>query len=78
VNYFIDEPGSDRDLGLVMGSVYDRADAVSVLDRATVSGQGLAVIPDGTGNPYLLAYCAEGAPNVQVSYFPRWFLDRYQ
>jgi hypothetical protein len=77
-NYFIDEPGSDRDIGLVMGSVYDRADAVSVLDRATVSGQTLAVIPDGTGNPYLLAYCAEGAPNIQVSYFPRWFLDRYQ
>src|SRR5262249_44958813 len=73
-NVYIDEPSIDRDFGLVMGSLIDRADAVSILDRATVSGAPLAIEPEG--NPYLLVYCAEGAPQVQVHYHPRWHLDR--
>jgi hypothetical protein len=74
--FFLDEPASDRDIGLVLGTVYDRADAISVLDRAVISGPPVSVSPDG--NPYLLAWCAEGAPSMQMHFFPRWHLDRYQ
>jgi len=73
-NMFIDEPATDRDLGLIMGSLYDRTDAVSILDRATVAGGPMSVDPDG--NPLLLAYCAEGAPNCALTFHPRWWLDR--
>jgi hypothetical protein len=73
-NMYLDEPAADRDIGLIAGSLIGRADAVSILDRATVAGGPLAIEPEG--NPYLLVYCAEGAPQVQVHYFPRWHLDR--
>lgn len=75
-NYLIDEPAADRDLGLVMGSLFDRQDAVSVLDRALVAGGPLSLNPDG--NPWMLVYAAEGAPQTQIHYWPRWHLDRYQ
>ena len=75
-NYYIDEPAVDRDLGLVMGSLFDRQDAISILDRAVITGGPLSFSPDG--NPWLLVYAAEGAPQTQLHYFPRWWLDRYQ
>lgn len=75
-NYYLDEAPSDRDLGLIGGSLYDRADAISVLDRATVAGGPMSVDP--FGNPMLLVYAAEGAPSCEMTYFPRWFLDRWQ
>ena len=71
---FIDEPAADRDTGLIMGSLYDRDDAVSILDRATVAGGPMSVDPDGC--PHLLVYAAEGAPNAQMTHWPRWWLDR--
>ncbi len=71
---FIDEPAADRDIGLIMGSLYDRDDAVSILDRATVAGGPMSVDPDGC--PHLLVYAAEGAPNAQMTHWPRWWLDR--
>jgi hypothetical protein len=74
VNYFLDEPASDRDIGLVMGSVFDRGDAVSILDRAIVAGGPMSADPEG--NPHLLVYAAEGAPNLQMVHHPRWHLDR--
>lgn len=74
-NMWIDAPATDRDIGLIMGSVYDRSDAVSILDRAVVAGGPVSADPDG--NPYLLAYSAEGAPNLQLTYYPAWILDRY-
>jgi hypothetical protein len=73
-NMFLDEPAADRDIGLVMGSLFDRADAVSILDRATVAGGPVSV--DGDGNPHLLVYASEGAPNCQMTWYPRWWLDR--
>jgi hypothetical protein len=76
VNYYLDEAPSDRDLGLVGGSLYDRADAISILDRATIAGGPMSVDPNG--NPSLLCYSAEGAPNCELTYFPRWYLDRIQ
>jgi hypothetical protein len=74
VNYYIDEPDSDRDLGRVLGSQYGRPDAISVTDAVIAwSGGPITVEP---GNNLLLVYCLEGAPSLSVSYFPRWFLDR--
>jgi hypothetical protein len=73
LNYFIDEPAADRDLGRVMGSDFDRPQAISVLSDALVSGPPLSVDP---GDCLLFAYCVEGAPAFSVTYSPRWFLDR--
>jgi hypothetical protein len=74
VNYYLDEAPSDRDIGMILGSLYDRADASSVLDRASIAGGPMSIDPNG--NPLLLVYCAEGAPNAELTYFPRWYLDR--
>ena len=71
--YFIDEPSADRDLGRVLGSGYDRSQAISVLDQALVSGGPLSVEP---GDNLMLCYCVEGAPALGVTYSPRWWLDR--
>jgi hypothetical protein len=73
---FVDAPNADRDLGLVMGSLYDRDDAVSIMDRAVITGGPVSVDPHG--NAGLLVYAAEGAPNTQLTFWPAWWLDRYQ
>ena len=75
-NMYLDEPSVDRDIGLIMGSLFDRPDAVSVIDRAIVAGGPVTIDPDG--NASLLAYAMEGAPNCEMIYHPRWWLDRYQ
>lgn len=75
-NYYLDAPPIDRDIGLIMGSVYDRADAISVIDRSIISGGPLTVDP--FGSQQLFMYAMEGAPGVQMVYFPRWMEDRYQ
>lgn len=72
-SYFIDEPGAERDLGRVLGSTYDRSQAISVLDQALVSGGPISVDP---GDNLMLCYCVEGAPALAVTYSPRWWLDR--
>ena len=74
-NYFLDEPIADRDIGLMLGTIADRDDAVSILDRASPTGTPMAVDPQG--NTQLLVYSMEGAPGLQMSYFARWFFDRY-
>jgi hypothetical protein len=71
--FFIDEPGTDRDLGRVMGSPTDRTEAVSVLDSAFVSGGPLFVDP---ADNVLLVYSLSGAPALVASYAARWQLDR--
>lgn len=74
-NFYVDEPTGGRDVGLVLGSMFDRADALSILDQATAfSGTGLDVDPGG--NQGLLVYAAEGAPSVQLTYSPRWMKGR--
>jgi hypothetical protein len=69
----IDEPGTGAALGRVMGSSFGRAQAVSVLSNALVSGGPLFLEP---GDDLLLCYCREGAPALSLSYFARYFLDR--
>jgi hypothetical protein len=71
---YLDEPTLDQDIGFILGSQFDRADAISILDQAQISGEPMSIDPHGNFN--LLCYAVEGAPNVQLNYFPRWYLDR--
>lgn len=73
VQFWIDQPDSDRDLGRVLGSAFGRAEAISVLGQSIVSGGPLTVDP---GDNTLLCYCKEGAPSLVAFYFPHWFLER--
>jgi hypothetical protein len=73
-NIYLDAPTVDRDIGRVMGSWYDRAEAVSILGSAFVSGGPLTV--DGGKDAILVAYAIEGAPAVALTYTPSFFLDR--
>ena len=72
-NFFCDEATPDRDLGRVMGSDLDRSQAISVLDSCIVSGGPFFLYP---GENTFLAYTKDGAPNLGLSYLPRWFSDR--
>ena len=74
VNYWVDEPTLDRDLGYVLGSNFDRADAVSVMNWATISGP--SPYADPVNNQLLMVYAQEGAPSCEMTYFPRWWMDR--
>jgi hypothetical protein len=73
-NMFIESPRDTRDVGYILGSVYDMDDAVSILDNAAVTGGPLTVEP--FGNQQLLLYAIEGAPNAEMVYFSHWFEDR--
>jgi hypothetical protein len=73
VNYYIDEPTPDRDLGFIGGTCQDRQHSVSLMEYTFVSG-GTPYI--GAGDNLLLTYSPQGAPSLGVSYSPRWFLDR--
>lgn len=73
VNYYADEPSTDMDFGAVLGSSHERDRAISVLDMAMATGGPLFV---GPGDNLLLVYSSKGAPNVSVTYKPRWYSDR--
>jgi hypothetical protein len=73
VNYFVDEPTADRDIGFIGASFQDRQHQTSVMDSTMISGGTLYITP---GDNLLLAYSPEGAPNIAVRYAPRWYLDR--
>lgn len=72
VNFYIDEPTPDRDLGFVGGTSQDRQHSVSLMEYAMITGP----LYIGAGDNLLLAYCPQGAPNIGLSWAPRWFLDR--
>jgi hypothetical protein len=77
VGYWVDAPASGMDIGLVYGSMFDRADAVTVLEYATVSGPPLHLDP--VGCQALMVYCADAglnAPAVEMTYYPRWMTER--
>lgn len=71
--YYVDEPEFDRALGQLLGTGTERNRAISVMDMALATG-GPLYVEDGTN--YILAYSTAGAPNVGLSYSPRWFTDR--
>ena len=72
-NYYYDEPGLDTDLGKLLGSSHERDRAISVLDMGMVTGGPLFV---DNGDNLLLIYSSKGAPNLSVTYSPRWYSDR--
>lgn len=73
VNYYIDEPTPDRDLGFIGGTSQDRQHNVSLMEYSFNSGGPLYI---GPGDNLLLTYSPAGAPNLGVTYSPRWYLDR--
>lgn len=73
VNFYCDQPDPDFSVGRVLGSAFDRSDAISVIDNAIVSGGPLVVYP---GDQILFAYCLEGAPALVAFHNPAWYLDR--
>lgn len=78
INYYIDEPQPNLSLGYILGSNGGRPNAVSVLDNTVVSGGAIAVEP-ADGDNALFTYSADAlAPVISLSYWPRWFYDRYQ
>jgi hypothetical protein len=73
INYYIDEPSLDSDIGNLLGSSHERDRAISVLDMAMVTGGPFYI---GPGDNLFLAYSSKGAPNLRVTYSPRWYSDR--
>jgi hypothetical protein len=70
-NFWWDMPETDRDWGRVLGSTYDRAQAVSVLDSVTTSGGPPMLDPDGPG--WFLVYSPDaGAPSLTAGCWARW------
>jgi hypothetical protein len=78
INYYIDAPEPNLDIGLVLGSQGGRPNAIGVLDNSIISGGAIYIEPSDCDN-LLFVYSADGlAPAISLSYWPRWFFDRYQ
>ena len=78
LTYYIDEPDPIVTVGNIMGSQIGRPGATSVTDNAVISGPPMAIEPTD-GDNILFAYSADGvAPAIAVSYFARYFFDRFQ
>jgi hypothetical protein len=79
INYYLDAPEPNLDLGLVMGSSQGRPSAISVFDICQAISGGAMSIEPADGENQLFAYSADAlAPNISVSYYPNWFFDRFQ
>jgi hypothetical protein len=79
INYYLDAPEPNLDLGLIMGSSQGRPSAVSVFDACQAISGGAMAIEPADGENALFAYSADAsAPNISVSYYPSWFFDRTQ
>jgi hypothetical protein len=78
LSYYLDAPDPNLSLGRVLGSQGGRAEAISVMDNAILSGGPMILEPSEADNQ-LFAYSADGlAPAIALSYFPAWFFDRYR
>jgi hypothetical protein len=78
VNYYIDEPAPNVSHSYILGSQGGRANAIGVLDN-TISSGGVIALEPADGDNQLFTYSADAlAPVISVSYYPRWFFDRYQ
>ncbi|MDQ2876137.1 MAG: hypothetical protein M3Y33_15635, partial [Actinomycetota bacterium] len=74
VNFYVDAPASDVDIGRVLGSAFDRNEALSVMDAVLAASGGPMTIDPGDN--LLLGYCVEGSPALAITYYPNFFLDR--
>ncbi len=72
--YYIDEPTPERDIGTISGSMRDRKIAVGVMNSTFLSGGPLTLHP---GNNQVFLYSIDGAPALLASYYPRWFVDKW-
>jgi hypothetical protein len=78
VQYFIDAPDPNLNLGLIQGSNGGRPNAVSVFADCLISGTAIAIEPSD-GENMLFAYCADAlAPAIGLNYSPAWYYDRFQ
>ncbi len=79
ISYYLDAPEPNLDLGLIMGSSQGRPSAVSVFDICQAISGGAMAIEPADGENSLFAYSPDAlAPNISVSYYPRFFFDRIQ
>lgn len=72
-SFFVNEPTLDRPMGQVLGSSHGREQSVSCLDMALTTGGPLYL---DAGENLLLVYSTSGAPDLGVTYSPRWYSDR--
>jgi hypothetical protein len=71
----LDEPDPDKPIGLVLGTSFDRAQAIGILDQVTyLSGGPLTLEP--AVNNLLFLYSPQGAPAAVASYRPRYRYNR--
>jgi hypothetical protein len=71
--YYLDEPTAALDFGRVLGSAFGRGGATSVIDSVMILSGGPMVLDPG-GN-LVLGWSLAGAPAVQATYKPRFWLD---
>jgi hypothetical protein len=75
VNYYIDAPDPEFDIGRVLGSQSGRPNAIAVIDACPIISGGPPTVSPGENA--LLAYCPDATvPAVSGSYYPGWWLDR--
>jgi hypothetical protein len=72
-DYWIDSPELTADVGNVLGSVQNRAQAVSVLGSTFMTGGPLRLVP---GDNLLMVYSPSGMPALEAQYFPRYWSER--
>jgi hypothetical protein len=75
VNYYINAPDPEFDIGNILGSQSGRPSAIAIVDACPIiSGGPLTVSP---GDNALLAYCPDAVmPAVAGNYYPGWWIDR--
>ena len=72
-DYWYDAPSIDTGVPLVIGSVDDRSQAVSVMADTLISGRPIRVLP---GDNTLTVYSPSGMPALEAEYWPHWWHER--
>jgi hypothetical protein len=73
-SFWIDGPEASADIGLVLGSSFDRGQAIGVLDQCPLLSGGPPRLQPGDN--LLFLYSPSGAPAATASYFDRYFYNR--
>jgi hypothetical protein len=79
INYYVDIPDPNVNLGNIMGSQNGRPSAISVQDQTTISGVCPYLEPADVMNQ-LFVYSVDATAGIAISveYYPHWFFDRSQ
>jgi hypothetical protein len=79
VTYYADAPDPNISTGSILGSQAGRADAISVMDGAIISGPTMSVEPaDGDNSLFIYSADGVGAPSVSLAYYASFYFDRTQ